>query len=477
MNTTGFTAAKSALLAATRPRRAELASALAEAKGLEDERRALFLELLGDADLKTVSVAIRCLGDLPSENVEAALLAKLANGARPEQRRALARALGTAGSEAARAPLQMLMRAEDDPELQRQAERALALLDRRLVRAKDLGMVDATRKPIEPLALALRMRVGLESFVRDELAQLGVTPESETPGRIHILWERPLGQLFAVRIAEAFAFRFVLPKDATEAQILAALAEPELAATLARHTRGPVRYRLFWKDAKDADRFRLLKALATQSPTLINDSREAVWEVELDPAQGRLEILPKRLDDPRFTYRRALVPASSHAPLAAALARLAGVRKDDVVWDPFVGAASELVERAKRGHYRRLIGTDIDPAAVNAARENLAAALVKDVEIIQGDAREIDLGVTPTLLISNPPLGRRVGTGEAPEILRQVLERAAPLLAPGGRMVFVTPDPDGTDALLTGLGLRKTEGRAVDMGGFPAWLRRFDKPH
>ena len=38
-----------------------------------------------------------------------------------------------------------------------------------------------------------------------------------------------------------------------------------------------------------------------------------------------------------------------------------GARADDVVWDPFVGSGTELVERALAGPYARLLGSDTDP--------------------------------------------------------------------------------------------------------------------
>ena len=78
--------------------------------------------------------------------------------------------------------------------------------------------------------------------------------------------------------------------------------------------------------------------------------RDAVGSVVREKGQrATVELWPRGLPDPRFAYRVAHVPASSHPTLAAALARVAGARPDDVVWDPFVGAATELVERARLG--------------------------------------------------------------------------------------------------------------------------------
>ena len=82
--------------------------------------------------------------------------------------------------------------------------------------------------------------------------------------------------------------------------------------------------------------------MAAERPELVNDPTASLWEaVVVEKPRVAVEVWPRGLGDPRFAYRRAYVPASSHPTLAAALARVGGVRADDVVWDPFVGAGTE----------------------------------------------------------------------------------------------------------------------------------------
>jgi tRNA G10 N-methylase Trm11 len=182
-------------------------------------------------------------------------------------------------------------------------------------------------------------------------------------------------------------------------------------------------------------------------------------------------LVPRAFDDPRFGYRRADVPAASHPTLAAALARAARVRPDDVVWDPFVGSGLELVERALLGPYARLIGTDLDSRALNAARANLAAASVARYELVQADAlSHAPAGVT--LILTNPPMGRRVARdGSLRELLGAFVGRAARLLAPGGRLVWLSPLPELTTRRARALGLSVEAVSSVDMGGFRAELQ------
>src|SRR4029079_2020829 len=118
------------------------------------------------------------------------------------------------------------------------------------------------------------------------------------------------------------------------------------------------------------------------------------------------ELWPSALRDPRFAYRKRTLPASSHPTISAALARVAGVVAGDVVWDPFVGAGGELVERALLGPYATLLGTDDDAAALEAARANLREARVERWALTAGDARTFSPRERPTLVITNPPFGK-----------------------------------------------------------------------
>jgi hypothetical protein len=89
-----------------------------------------------------------------------------------------------------------------------------------------------------------------------------------------------------------------------------------------------------------------------------------------------------------------------------------------------------------------------------------------------GDARSFAPGVV-TLVITNPPLGRRL-RGDAPALLEEVAAHVARVLAPGGRLVWITPVPRRTSAVLERGGLVLASRRAVDLGGFDASLERWD---
>ncbi|MFZ6180081.1 HEAT repeat domain-containing protein [Nannocystis pusilla] len=178
--------------------------------------------------------------------------------------------------------------------------------------------------------------------------------------------------------------------------------------------------------------------------------------------------------DPRFAYRSGDVPAASHPTIAAALARLAEVRPDDVVWDPFVGSGLELCERGLLGPAATLLGTDLDPRALAVAAANLRNAGLR-AELTQADATtHRPTGVT--LIVTNPPMGRRVHRGDVGPLLTAFVANAAAVLAPGGRLAWISPLPRVTDPALQAAGLVLRGSLTLDMGGFTGQLQRWDKP-
>src|SRR5262249_54450255 len=158
-----------------------------------------------------------------------------------------------------------------------------------------------------------------------------------------------------------------------------------------------------------------------------------------------VELWPRGLPDPRFAYRVAHVPASSHPTLAAALARVAGARVDDVVWDAFVGAATELIERARLGPVRALYGTDVDEAALARAPAPARAR----ARPTPPPPRPPPAPQTPPPPPSapprrppftppTPPMGRRVlDRHRTGELYRAFLAHAASLLPRGGRLTWI----------------------------------------
>jgi tRNA G10 N-methylase Trm11 len=107
-----------------------------------------------------------------------------------------------------------------------------------------------------------------------------------------------------------------------------------------------------------------------------------------------------------------------------------------VVWDPFVGSGLELIERGLLGAYRAMYGTDVDDAALAAAKTNIAAARVKHVTLLNRDAASAPVHDI-TLVLTNPPMGARlVRDGSLGDLLEAVLVHGYHMMRPGARWVW-----------------------------------------
>lgn len=475
---------------ATRPARGRLARLLGRiasehgesggegADGADAATRAWLIGALADADLKTRHTAARALGKLrpkdaaQREVLERALLDAWDAARGDDDRRALADALGKVGSKAAKDRLAGAV----SKGLAQSATRATLMIDRSAAREQP-GAIDLARVPEGPIAIRFHTRTGLEQIVCDELGDEW-RPRVAGPGLVDARLTGPLGRATAIRTALDVGFPLdPIQRPAgeeTAEAIVRAITDPRALAVFRAFTAkggGPIRFRLAWTHGghRRALAWRCAELVAAATTELVNDPTESTWEVVVDdhPDRVSIELVPRGFVDDRFAYRGALVAASSHPTIAAALARLVAPRPDDVVWDPFVGAGAELVERARLAPYKTLIGTDLEGAAIEAARSNLTAAGIDDATLVVADATTYQpRGVT--LIVTNPPMGRRVQRGTHAELLERFVDHAARVLVPGGALVWAVPDARGLHARAERAGLVLDHAFTVDMGGFPA---------
>jgi len=397
------------------------------------------------------------LGKAGGPGVEAALLAGFERADLPE-RRARVEALGKVGGEESRRFLGAL--SSDDAELERRRTRSLVMLSRSV--GRELGTLELDRPLPSTARLVLLCRRGLGAVLAEEARSSGLPePLDSTASELALAWAGPLRPLLSLRVALEVGIEIPIA-GASESRVLAALRE--VTPLLAVLGSGVPRFRLAWGKQR-ARTFRIAEAL--DPCLLVNDPRGALWEARVE--ERRLLVVARPDVDPRFEYRGRDVPAASHPSVAAALARVAGVRADDVVWDPFVGSGLELCERGLLGPFARLVGTDTSERALDAARVNLRRAGL-GAELSCADATRFPAsGVT--LLITNPPMGRRVARGELAGLLARFVDHAARCLAPGARWVWLSPLPVETARALSARGLRVERRGAVDLGGFDAELQ------
>jgi hypothetical protein len=344
-------------------------------------------------------------------------------------------------------------------------------------RTSKRGEVSSVRTdvpPPAPVTVRLYCKPGLAGMLVDELAAAKLEARALGDAGVELALAGPWSTLFAARLWATAGIRVPCPRapdDDDGAVIARAILAPEVRTLLRAWTDGPIRWRLELAGGKRrAVVWRVARDVTAEAPELVNDPTATTWDVIADDAG--LELVPQRANDPRFAYRVADLPAASHPTVAAALALVAEARPGDRVWDPFVGSASELIERARLGPVGSLVGTDLAEPALAAARENLAAAGVT-ATLALADARTHAPGPVD-LVITNPPLGSRVQV-DAAALLADALPNFAKQLAPRGRLVWITPATKRTTPIAESLGLRRTRELAIDLGGVRGQLERWDK--
>jgi putative N6-adenine-specific DNA methylase len=190
-----------------------------------------------------------------------------------------------------------------------------------------------------------------------------------------------------------------------------------------------------------------------------------------DQVQVSVDAAGERLH--RRGYRKRAEKASLRETLASAMvfAMFGEAGPHGTLWDPFAGAGTIVLEALARSHGGlaqterrflfedwpalartdfqelarqaedtvrtlqlptdlRVIGSDIAPRAIQAARANLkeltrsAPGVDERATFIEGDLLEVEPQVPRgAFILTNPPYGRRLGRGDVLEKLEQVLAR------------------------------------------------------
>ncbi len=448
------------------------------------EAREWMLRLLRDPEEKVRRYAILALPKLASSEVEErALLECLGGSNSAREREALKTALERVGGKAT---------------LRTQSEEALAPATLQRLKANiarresptSIRFEDPVSLPME-MGIRLHCRRGIQEILREE-----VQSSTILRGRVRVSAVLPeevclkarrafsLAELYSLRTFSAVGMVLGRVAGAGAEVPVEALAElisaPGCERILRSFTRGPLRYRL--ELGFKTPRGSVVKALAEgifeRNPRLFNDPRQAPWEIRIQRAGGEytVELTPKFRPDPRFAYRQGDVPAASHPPIAASLARVAGVREGETVWDPFCGSGLELVERCRLGGVSRVFGTDLSSDAIETARANLNAALAEPPEILLRGMDFRKYAQVPqlrelSLILTNPPLGRRVPIPNLDQLIEDLFEAASAVLKPGGFLVFVNPGsvrPKGNR-------LKLVFRQKVDLGCFFCFLEKYER--
>ena len=228
-----------------------------------------------------------------------------------------------------------------------------------------------------------------------------------------------------------------------------------------RNRRGAVSYRVIVQ-AEDADWRRYRREVLAQEVSDAIGKRYGKWYAAEDGGDvevwiqfsDREAVVGLRLTDRTMRHRTdktANLPGSLRPTVAAAMIALAKPSDDDVFLDPMCGVGTLLLERARVGRYRELLGGDIRPEAVSATHENLGDRH-KPWTVREWDATRLPLDDgSVTQIVTNPPWGRQIGgVGELSELYDRALDQFDRVLLPGRRAVILTSEWETFKRVLEG---------------------------
>ena len=300
---------------------------------------------------------------------------------------------------------------------------------------------------------------GLEPLLARELDSLGITGATAVPGGVAFaggweacyranLWSRVASRILW-RIGE-FAYRnendvYAAARAVDWPKLFAVERTIRVNVTAQKSPLKSLEFTtLRIKDAV-CDRFR---EVAGKRPSVDRANPEVRVHAFLEAARGTFYL--DTSGEPLFKrgWRAGVADAPLRENLAAGIVMLTGWQPEEPLLDPMCGGGTLVVEagamaRGKPPGGRRQFGfarlrafdaalwqrvqqaekprvnpklhaSDIDPAALNAARRNLAAAGVERwVTIERADVLARSAPAPAGVMVMNPPYGERIGSAEA----------------------------------------------------------------
>lgn len=299
------------------------------------------------------------------------------------------------------------------------------------------------------------MLEGLAPLARDELQRrLGAAVrmgDAPRPDALGFTYRGPLADLLELRSVVAVSLVHVFPVPRPKAllghQHWVVMAE---MIGQAMELWPPGRFqslRLSAAGAESSVMQRIQQEIA-QHTGLRPDADEGDLLLRLRRAPDGWELLVRLSPRPLATrpWRVANMPGALNASLAHAMAQLTQPSPADRVVNLMCGSGTLLVERLALARAALALGCDTDPAALECARQNLAAAQGYElphgqpVRLEPWDATAVPMpDASFDVLLADLPFGQLIGSHrENEETYPRLMAEATRLAAPGARMALIT---------------------------------------
>jgi ubiquinone/menaquinone biosynthesis C-methylase UbiE len=323
-----------------------------------------------------------------------------------------------------------------------------------------------TPKKANPQAFRVELEFleGLEPFVLREVHRelagrvTGVKAKEETA--VAFTFKGGLRRLLALRTVVAaykvLSFGVVRPRGLLDPAPLKTIVE-SLKEAAALHPAGSCRsFRLSAAGSDSATHMRLRSTLATMSG-LRDDPENGDLLLRLRKAGSGWELLVRLSPRPLSArpWREANMPGALNATVAASLFECVGFSRNERFLNAMCGSGTILIERLARLPAPELsVGFDHSPAALRAAKRNVAEASLAAEPIVMRSAAEA-LPFPPSffdVICADLPWGERVGKRKDNEALYlTALRELTRVSRPGARLVLLTQDTQSLDAAFRGI--------------------------
>lgn len=188
---------------------------------------------------------------------------------------------------------------------------------------------------------------------------------------------------------------------------------------------------------------RVYRAIAQRFPTWKAVQEDAALEAWILEEKGEV-LCGVRLSDRTMrhrTYKKSNIAASLRPVVARALVTMTKPGPKDVFLDPMCGAGTLLIERGECGRYQQLLGGDIRPEALAAARSNIGPRY-KPIELRSWNACDLPIEAGSVNSIAcNLPFGNKVGQrSELADLYARFVPEARRVLVSGSAAVLLTSE-------------------------------------
>ena len=299
--------------------------------------------------------------------------------------------------------------------------------------------------------VALEVLDGVGPFLADEVRDLGVaTIVDEQPTELLVTVPRDdLPRLRDLRCAVAayLVLRFDVsrPRSLLSPDRLRDIGDAWRAVRVGGGRFSSFRLSAAGSDSEDLVRLREALAVALEVPEDV-DEGDVLVRLRRSRVERGWEVLLRLTPRPLSAraWRTERFAGGLNATIAAAVVRALRPTATDAFVDLMCGSGTLVLERLAAGPAARVVGVDIDPAALATTRVHLRNARHRGVhvELLEADATALDGGVGRfDALVANLPWGTLVGSHDENDVLYPALLRgAAAVGAPSARFGVLTHD-------------------------------------